>query len=62
MARAGHLAEQMTNDRMNGFFNQAFVRSNEVEKLCGDPGKLQALLGDWGNPPLEETLGWKLEG
>ena len=36
-------------------------RSNEVEKLCGNPGKLQSLLGDWGNPPLEETLGWMLE-
>ena len=56
------MAEQITGHRMNVRVNPAFVRSNEVEKLCGDPGKLQDLLGDWGNPPLEETLGWMLEG
>ena len=55
------MAEQITGHRMNVRVNPAFVRSNEVEKLCGDPGKLQDLLGDWTNPPLEETLRWMLE-
>lgn len=40
--------------------NPAFVRSNEVHRLCGSPAKLQALLARNGcsldNPPLEDTL------
>jgi nucleoside-diphosphate-sugar epimerase len=54
-------AEQITGHKMKIRVNPAFVRSNEVEKLCGDPRKLQALLGDWSNPPLEDTLRWMLE-
>lgn len=38
----------------------AFVRANEVHRLCGSPAKLQALLARKGcmldNPPLEDTL------
>ena len=40
--------------------NPAFVRANEVHRLCGSPAKLQALLAAHGaklhNPPLEDTL------
>lgn len=40
--------------------NPAFVRANEVHRLCGNPAKLQALLAAHGtmldNPPLEDTL------
>jgi nucleoside-diphosphate-sugar epimerase len=40
--------------------NPAFVRANEVRRLCGSPAKLQALLTRHGctldNPPLEDTL------
>lgn len=40
--------------------NPAFVRANEVHRLCGSPAKLQALLTRHGcnldNPPLEDTL------
>lgn len=40
--------------------NPAFVRANEVHRLCGNPAKLQALLSAHGatlvNPPLEDTL------
>jgi GDP-6-deoxy-D-talose 4-dehydrogenase len=40
--------------------NPAFVRTNEVHRLCGSPAKLQALLTRHGctlnNPPLEDTL------
>ena len=40
--------------------NPAFVRANEVHRLCGSPAKLQALLSRHGkllnNPPLTETL------
>jgi len=38
----------------------AFVRKNEVHRLCGDPGKLNALMRSCGmeiNPPtLQKTL------
>ncbi|WP_338063101.1 GDP-mannose 4,6-dehydratase [Wenzhouxiangella limi] len=54
------MAEKITGHRMKVRVNPAFVRSNEVEKLCGDPGKLRRLLVDWDNPPLEETLRWML--
>lgn len=40
--------------------NPAFVRANEVHRLCGSPAKLQAQLARKGcmldNPPLEDTL------
>lgn len=40
--------------------NPAFVRANEVHRLCGDPSKLHALLAANGatleEPALEETL------
>ena len=40
--------------------NPAFVRANEVHRLCGNPAKLQALMARHGctldNPPLEDTL------
>lgn len=40
--------------------NPAFVRANELHRLCGNPAKLQARLAAQGgqlhNPPLQETL------
>ncbi len=40
--------------------NPAFVRANEVHRLCGSPAKLQSLLASHGaalaTPSLEETL------
>lgn len=40
--------------------NPAFVRVNEVKVLRGDCSRLVALIGDLGNPPIEETLGWMM--
>jgi nucleoside-diphosphate-sugar epimerase len=44
--------------------NPAFVRVNEVHRLCGNPDKLKALLKDKGvtlnSPGLDETLHWML--
>ncbi len=44
--------------------NPVFVRANEVDRLCGNPAKLQTLLIRRGymlnNPPLEEILGHML--
>lgn len=40
--------------------NPAFVRSNEVHRLCGNPEKLFACIGAQPIPALEDTLQWML--
>lgn len=40
--------------------NPSFVRANEVRRLCGDPAKLDACIGELRPPALEETLRWML--
>lgn len=40
--------------------NPAFVRANEVHRLCGNPAKLEACIGKLEFPSLEETLRWML--
>ncbi|ACM32040.1 MULTISPECIES: GDP-mannose 4,6-dehydratase [Diaphorobacter] len=51
---------RITGHAMHVEVNPAFVRANEVHRLCGSPAKLQALLVKQGyastNPPLEDTL------
>jgi nucleoside-diphosphate-sugar epimerase len=41
--------------------NPAFVRANEVHRLCGNPTKLEACIGPIHHPSLEDTLRWMLE-
>lgn len=36
--------------------NPAFVRANEVHRLCGNPAKLEACIGPLKSPTLENTL------
>lgn len=52
--------ERLTNHHMDVEINPAFVRKNEVHRLCGSPDKLDALLRDCGfnliPPTLESTL------
>jgi len=38
----------------------ALVRAHEVHRLCGDPARLRAAVGDIPAPTLEETLAWML--
>ncbi|HWT21776.1 MAG TPA: GDP-mannose 4,6-dehydratase [Variovorax sp.] len=51
---------RMTSHNLRIEINPAFVRANEVHRLCGDPRKLHALLSRQGVvlnvPVLEETL------
>ncbi len=51
---------RITGHAMKVEVNPAFVRANEVHRLCGNPAKLQALLTRQGcalhNPLLEDTL------
>ena len=52
--------EKVTDHRMDVEINPAFVRSNEVHRLCGNPDKLNTLLRECGvniaPPTLSETL------
>ena len=36
--------------------NPAFVRANEIARLCGDPRKLNELIGAVATPSLRSTL------
>jgi nucleoside-diphosphate-sugar epimerase len=51
---------RITGHQMQVEVNPAFVRGNEVHRLCGNPTKIQTLLAKHGfrvdNLPLEETL------
>ena len=41
--------------------NPAFVRANEVHRLCGNPDKLHSTLGGLHHYTLDDTLAWMLE-
>jgi hypothetical protein len=41
--------------------NPAFVRANEVHRLCGSPVEIESTIGKLQNPMLEDTLNWMLE-
>jgi nucleoside-diphosphate-sugar epimerase len=56
--------EQLSGHSMAIKVNPAFVRENEVHRLCGSPEKLAACLYDLGGVKsysLPETLRWMLE-
>lgn len=41
--------------------NPAFVRANEIHRLCGDPSRLLAITGPIDIPDLADTLTWMLD-
>ncbi|MGS5088192.1 GDP-mannose 4,6-dehydratase [Hydrogenophaga sp. A37] len=52
IARLKHL----TGHTINVKVNPAFVRANEVHRLCGSPEKMTALIGPLATYTLDETL------
>lgn len=54
------LLQKITGHTLSVEVNPAFVRANEVHRLCGDPAKLKSLLATNGvtsaSTPLEDTL------
>lgn len=54
--------QAITGHHMAVDVNPAFVRVNEVHRLCGSPSKLLACIGPLQQPSLEDTLRWMLEG
>ena len=53
--------EKITSHSMQVKVNPAFVRANEVYRLCGDPAKLKTCTGPITLPTLSETLNWMLQ-
>lgn len=56
---------QLTGHSPEITVNPAFVRANEVHRLCGNPAKLSTLMATHGvemaHPPLQKTLARMLE-
>lgn len=52
--------KRITSHNLQIKVNTAFVRTNEVHRLCGSPAKLEACIGKLEHPPLEDTLRWML--
>jgi nucleoside-diphosphate-sugar epimerase len=51
----------ITGHAIDVHVNPAFVRANEVHRLCGNPAKLQACTGPMLDADLGNTLHWMLE-
>ena len=51
----------LTGHELQVQVNPAFVRTSEIERLCGDPAKLLSCAGAALDFNLEDTLGWMLK-
>jgi len=54
------LCRTITGHELHVEVNPAFVRHNEVRRLCGDNSRLKQLVSGWQTPPLLKTLEWML--
>ena len=54
------LLSQITGNHLQVKINPAFVRDNEIHRLCGSPAKLIGVVGDIPMPTLQDTLEWML--
>jgi len=54
------LLGQITGHQLQVNVNPAFVRSNEIHRLCGSPAKLVNMVGEISSPALIDTLRWML--
>lgn len=55
------LLGQITGHQLQVRVNPAFVRNNEIHRLCGLPAKLESCIGNFSYPTLKETLQWMLK-
>jgi nucleoside-diphosphate-sugar epimerase len=51
----------ITGHKLDVQVNPAFVRANEVHRLCGSPRKLSVCVGDLSAYGLANTLQWMLD-
>ena len=54
------LLSQITGHQLQVHVNPAFVRNNEIHRLCGSPAKLIEVVGEIPLPTLQDTLRWML--
>ncbi len=54
------MASDITGHQLDVQVNPAFVRPNEVKRLCGNASKLAAITGKTAAYQLADTLGWML--
>jgi GDP-6-deoxy-D-talose 4-dehydrogenase len=52
---------ELTGHNINVAVNPAFVRANELHRLCGDASKLDKTIGARASIALKDTLHWMLE-
>jgi GDP-6-deoxy-D-talose 4-dehydrogenase len=52
---------ELTGHHINVAVNPAFVRANELHRLCGDASKLNMTIGTYDSIALKDTLRWMLE-
>lgn len=55
------LLSELTGHSVTARVNPDFMRPNELQRLCGDPAKLEACIGALSHPPLSQTLEWMLQ-
>lgn len=55
------MLQELTGQQMDIQVNPAFVRPNEVHRLCGNPAKLLACTGPLTPRSLSDTLQWMLD-
>lgn len=55
------LLSQITGHQLQVKVNPAFVRNNEIHRLCGNPARLDGVVGEISSPSLSDTLRWMLE-
>lgn len=55
------VCSDLTGHRPKIEINPEFIRDDEVKSLCGDPRKLQALIGNVDRHPFRDTLEWMLQ-
>lgn len=48
----------MTQHNLNIKVNDDFIRTNEIERLAGDPDKLKSIIGDSKFFDMKETIHW----
>jgi nucleoside-diphosphate-sugar epimerase len=54
------IASELTGYSPAVVVNPAFVRANEVRRLCGSNEKLLSAIGPWTPRPMRQTLEWML--
>lgn len=55
------ILENITGHTLKVNVNPAFIRPNEIRRLCGDPARLFRAIGGLEQPSLTDTLRWMLD-